>query len=349
MTITQNDRLYVSLAEATRGDLIECEYYGAFAVVDSNGKLLFSQGSIKHPIFMRSSTKPLQALPFVENGGMEHFGLNNEELSVLCASHSGTDRHFEVVRSIQQKIGVQESDLLCGVHNPLDKKTHKAMLLRGEKATLNRHQCSGKHTGMLAYCQLKNLPIEDYIDPEHPLQKQILKTCCEMWEMPAEEIHLGIDGCSAPVFALPLFQAAHSIAKLCDPIMLSEKRADACRKITKAMITFPEMVAGPGQFDTVFMRAAKGKAISKTGADGYQIIGVMPGILSPDSPGFGIALKISDGDASFRARPLACLEILRQMGGFEEAFFEEVSDFDRRPLRNHRKFEIGELRPTFDI
>lgn len=341
---------YLPIFELKRGDAVESIHFGAIAIVNSLGKLVASYGSPDTISFLRSSAKPFQALPFIEAGGHKHWAFSGPEISIICASHSGTDQHFSVLSSIQSKIGVTQDDLLCGVHPPVDEATRQALLDRGESPTPNRHNCSGKHTGMLAHAKFIHAPIDDYIDVDHPIQKRILDTFSEMCDIEIQKIALGIDGCSAPVFAIPLKNAALGYARLCDPHDLSSKRAAACRTITSSMMGFPDMVAGPGKFDTRLMEVAKGKVISKGGAEGYQQVGIMPGVLGPDSPGLGIALKISDGDARSRARPAVILEILRQLGVITEPELGKLSEFGPKfPTKNWREIFVGEAYPTFEL
>jgi L-asparaginase II len=152
---------YLPIFELTRGDLVESIHYGAVAVVDSHGALLASYGDPETVTYLRSSAKPLQALAFIEAGGADKFDLSLREIAIMCASHSGTNEHVAVLAGIQKKIGVSQDDLLCGVHPPSDKSTAETLFLQGEQPTPNRHNCSGKHTGMLAYARFLDLPIED--------------------------------------------------------------------------------------------------------------------------------------------------------------------------------------------
>jgi L-asparaginase II len=351
---------YIPLLEITRGTIVESIHYGAFAVVDATGRLLASSGDPDIRSFLRSSAKPFQALPFVERGGVEHFGLSDRELALICASHTGTDEHLKVVIGLQQKVGIQESNLLCGRHPVPDEPTAEAMLLRGEQPRINRHNCSGKHSGMLAHARMRDLSLTDYIDPQHPIQQTILAAFAEMCALPAEQVEVGIDGCSVPTFAVPLRQAALGIAKLCQPDQLTEPRAEACRKITAAMTANPDMVGGPGRFDTELMLVGGGKLLSKAGAEGYQVIGLLPGELGAGSPGIGIALKISDGDlgghirSTFpgmsndsRARPIVMLSILKQLGALNAAQQEAMSSYSARPITNWKKIPVGEYRTVF--
>lgn len=340
---------FVPLVELTRGSIVECVHFGAAVVVDSTGRIIASVGDPQISTFLRSSAKPFQALPFVEMGGMEHFGLSQRELALMCASHHGTDDHVKVLAGMQAKIGVNETDLMCGTHPPSDSATWKAMILRGEEPTPRRHNCSGKHTGMLGQAVMRRLPTDSYISPSHPVQQTILQTFAEMTEVEPEMVIKGIDGCSVPTFAIPLYNAALGFARLADPLGLEERRAQALRRIFNAMPANPDMVAGPGAFDTILMQAGGGKVLAKGGAEGYQGIAIAPATLSQNSHGIGIAFKIADGDAGGRARPLVALTILKALGLFSDAYPAELEKFDRRPMYNFRKLAIGEIRPCFGL
>ncbi len=359
-----NHTHYQPVFQLTRGDIIESVHFGSIAVVDAGGRLAAWYGDPDLVTYTRSSAKPLQALPFLENGGMSYYGLTLQEVALLCASHSGTDAHVAVINSIQAKTGVRESDLLCGVHTVYDRKTAEAMRARSESPTPNRHNCSGKHTGMLAFARLLGISTakgaQEYIDPNHPVQDRILHTLAEMAGLPPGDIHVGIDGCSAPNFALPLKNTALAFARLCQPEALPEKRAETCRLITKAMLTYPDMIGGPDNFDTSLMQAAQGKVICKGGAEGFQAFGVMPGAIEPGSPALGVAFKISDGDLkghNFPAgdphghvRPAVTLEILRQLGVFAAEDLQKVSEYGPDfPVENWRKLIVGMASPCFDL
>ncbi len=336
------------LFELTRGRIVESQHYGAFAVVDAHGKLLAAHGDPNLVTYLRSTAKPFQALPFIERGGDSHFGFSPKELALMCASHSGTEEHVETVKAMQSKAGVTIEDLMCGFHYPYHEPTADAMKMRGELPTPYRHNCSGKHTGMLAHAKMRGLPTENYIAFDHPIQRNILDAFAKTCDIAPEKVELGIDGCSAPNFAIPLYNAALGYARLCDPHGLPAERAAACRRITAAMTTHPGMVGGPERFDTTLMEVGAGQIVAKGGAEGYQGIGLLPGALGPDSPGIGIALKISDGDPSGRARHGAALEILRLLGALSGEELAQIAAFGpHKTLRNFRKLEVGESRPNF--
>ncbi len=346
------------LFELTRGRIVESVHYGAIAIVDAEGRLLFSDGDPQSITFLRSSAKPFQALPLFERGGPERFGLTQKEQALICASHEGSDEHVRTVEAIQTKVGIGESDLQCGVHMPGDAAAYKALIIRGERPTPNRNNCSGKHTGMLACAKMRGLPLDTYLEPDHPVQQEILAAVSEMSDYPRERIEIGIDGCSAPNFALPLYNAALAYARLCDPRGMSAARAQAAREITSAMMAHPEMVSGPGEFDCELMQAGKGRIVCKRGAEGFQALGLMPG-MGAMGRGIGIAFKVSDGDMQSRTieieplnrvRPAVTLEILRQMGVLSADLAKSLSAFGPvLPIKNHRGLIVGESRPAFQL
>lgn len=344
---------YLPIFQYTRGAIVESIQFGAIAVATPDKKLFAWYGDPGAVTFLRSTAKPFQALPFIESQGNEIFHLTLEEIALLCASHSGTDRHKEVLESLQAKTSVRESDLQCGVHYPLHKPTAEAMAARGEKPTPNRHNCSGKHTGMIALARLRNAPYGSetpYIDPSHPIQVEILEAFAQMCNITPDKVVVGIDGCSAPNFAIPLLNTAYGYARLCDPKGLPEPRQRACQTIVKAMTSYPYMVGGPDSFDTELMEIAGGKIVSKGGAEGFQGIGILPGVIAPDAPALGIAFKISDGDARNQARSAVALEILRQLNALSEEEMQKLSKYGPSfPLYNFRKLTVGLAAPVFTL
>jgi L-asparaginase II len=348
---------FAPLLELTRGRVVEAIHFGAIAVVDSSGKLLASCGDPHTVAFLRSSAKPFQVLPFVERGGVEHFGFTPKELALACASHETAQMHLDAVSALQKKVGVEENHLQCGPHLPGDTAMLKQVILRGIHPTANFNNCSGKHTAMLAHAKMRGFPLETYLDNNHPIQQDILQTFAEMCRIERERIELGIDGCSAPNFAMPLYHAALGMARLCDPRDLSETRAAACKKIASAMTTHSEMVSNFGEFDCELMKVGAGKILTKRGAEGFQIVGLMPGVYG--ERGVGVAIKVADGDAyrmndefefGSRVRPAVALEILRQLNALDESQLRALKKFGpAKQILNHRDIVTGESHPVFTL
>jgi len=283
------------LVEITRGDLVESIHRGAVAVADAGG-LRFVLGDVVTPVYTRSSLKPIQALPLVESGAAEAFGVSDAEVALACASHSGEPMHTEAVAAWLARIGCSADDLICGPQVPRYEPTSQAMAATQEKPSRLHNNCSGKHTGFLTVARHLKAPIADYVAIGHPVQQAVLKavTMLSGYADPA----WGIDGCAAPNFALPLAAFARALA------MLAGRQTPGASRILRAMITYPELVAGTGRFGTALMRAANGKAAVKVGAEGVYAA-MLPEL------GLGVALKIDDGGA--RAAEIAVAVILEKL------------------------------------
>jgi L-asparaginase II len=341
------DSEYLPVVEVTRGSVVESVHFGAAAIMDAAGNLIASCGNPGLITFMRSSAKPFQALPFIECGAAETMGVPARELAIVCASHSGTDQHLEVVRSLQERAGIEEGDLQCGTHPPIDYKTAQRIQFSDLAATQNRHNCSGKHSAMLATARFLNQPVETYLQIDHLVQKQILEALCSMVGLDEEVIELGTDGCSAPNFALPLQNAAYAFARLADPVGLPERRQDACSAIFDAMVGNPFYVAGPHRFDTELMTATGGSILSKGGAEGYYAVALAPGRLG--ERGIGIAAKIADGDRSHRSGTILIMHVLERLGALTKSELEMLSQYRSRPIHNQRDLQVGVIRPCCSL
>jgi L-asparaginase II len=249
--------------------------------------------------------------------------------------------------------------LQCGGHLPSDAEMLREFISRGIQPTHNVNNCSGKHTTMLAYAKMRGFPIENYLDLDHAIQQEILSALAEMCKIEKEKIDLGVDGCSAPNFAMPLYNAALGMARLCDPHELPEARAAACKKITSAMMMHSEMVSNVGEFDCELMKVGEGRIVTKRGAEGFQIVGLMPGVLGKDSPGVGIAFKVVDGDSSSmnlllesttKVRPAVTLEILRQLNVLTEKQLAALSRFGpEKTIKNYAGRPTGKSIPVFKL
>ena len=340
---------HIPLVEVTRGRIVESVHYGSLCAVRPDGSMLFALGDTNTKFFLRSSAKPFQALAFLERGGAEHYHLQAREIALICASHSGTEAHIQALETLQQKVGIDESNLQCGAHLPYSQKSADQLMMQGITPRPNHNNCSGKHTAMLAFAKMIGAPLENYLEPSHPVQQAILKTFAEMCGQDIGEIELGIDGCTAPVFAVPLPNAAEAYARLCQPDELPEARAKACRLISASMPVHSDMVAGPDRFDTDGMAVGKGAFVSKVGAEGYRALGILPGKASGSEKSIGITMKISDGDPNLRAGAIVAVAVLRALKVLNGEQCTSLKAYDRRPVFNWRGKEVGEIRPTSEL
>lgn len=345
------------ILELIRDTTVESTHFGSIAVVDSAGTLLHSYGDPHTVAFLRSSAKPFQVLPFVEEGGVEYYRYTQAELALSCASHETSQMHLDAVQALQEKVGIQESSLQCGPHLPSDAKKLREVIKHDITPTANFNNCSGKHATMLAFAKMRGLPLEDYLEFNHPIQLDIRLALAQMCVMDAEKMQAGVDGCSAPNYAMPLFNAALGMARMCDPRGLPGTRASACKQITDAMLTHPEMVSNFGEFDCELMKIGGGRIITKRGAEGFQIIGLEAGVAA--ERGVGIAFKVTDGDKSImsndfksnaRVRPPVTLEILRQLGALDEKQLKSLERFGpEKTLINYAGLVTGVSKPAFKL
>lgn len=339
------------LAEVTRGAYVESRHRGLLAALTPNGEIVAQLGDIETTTHFRSAAKPFQALPLVASGAAAHFGFTPQELAVINGSHSGEAIHVATVQSILAKTGLTETLLQCGAHWPFDEATTKQ--LRADKQTPNvlHNNCSGKHAGMLALARFLQHPLENYLDPQHPIQRLILQTLAQFAAVPADQIGIAVDGCSAPVFITSIKAMARSYAQLVGlentPLAADNNLRQAARQIVSAFVEQPEMIGGTRKrLDTALMQVTAGQIISKVGAEGVQLLGVRPCAKYPH--GLGIALKIEDGDIK-RARDPIVIETLRQLGLLDETQLAQLASYAAATLYNHRQLAVGEVRPCFQL
>lgn len=329
------------LVEEIRGGRVESIHYGAVAVVDSQGRLVAHAGDAEMVMYPRSSLKPLQLIALVESGGADHFGFDDRELAVMAASHSADAHHLEAVQSILDKIGLGEEALLCGTHWPSSPITSKALRTAQREPSAIHNNCSGKHSGMLAYAKYRGEDIADYINPSHLIQVTIRQTVAEMAGIDIHEVGIGIDGCSAPTFSLPLRATARAYAQYADPSLLPESRRIAVERIAYAMATHPEMISGAQGLDSNLIRATHGQVLSKGGAEAFQGLAVR-------RLGLGIAIKVIDGNYA-RGIPPTAIEVLRQLGAIEDVELEQLGRLRGEVVTNHRGLETGEVKAVVQL
>jgi L-asparaginase II len=338
-----------ALVEVTRGGRVESEHRGALAVVDANGELIAHAGGVGLVSYLRSSAKPFQLLPLVESGAADRFGFTAAELAVIAGSHSGEPRHVAAVQSILNKIGLSADALHCGSHVPFNADAARALKAAGREPGVLHNNCSGKHAGMLAQAVDRGLSTPDYLDPQHPVQVAIRQRLAELGGIRFDEIGVGVDGCSAPCFAMPLRAAALAFARLAEagrnPTGALRGTPEAgLARVARTMMEYPEMVAGEGRLDTDLMRAAPGRVVSKGGAEGYHGVG----IVTKDGPALGMAIKIGDGDGKRGVHPVV-IETLRQMGVLDDAALRTLEIYHTWKITNHRGLAVGEVRANFKL
>ncbi|HTM57344.1 MAG TPA: asparaginase [Candidatus Udaeobacter sp.] len=317
-----------------RGAILESRHRVQAVAADARGRSALSTPEPDLVTTFRSAAKPFQALPLVERGHLDRWNLSDEDLAVICASHTGSPEHVARVRGILGRIGQDESALACGYHDPLDPVSLEYVRSHPEARSPVYNNCSGKHAGMLCLALSEGWPVRGYERLDHPLQQLMRRTVGEACGMDPDSLGVAVDGCSVPVFALPLSAMARGYANLASARPEQGPRPRALDRIRRAMTSYPRMTGGAGRLSTDLMEAAPGKLCAKGGAEGLECLALT------DS-GLGIAVKSEDGNA----RPLgpAVLSVLDQLGALDGEALEKVAALRRPLVRNVVGLEVGRL------
>ena len=336
------------LVEAWRGSVVESFHRGAYAVVDAAGAVVAARGDIERPVYPRSAIKILQALPLVESGAADRFGLSNDELALACASHEGEAAHVQTAASMLSKAGFDDSVLECGTHWPYNEAAKLALAAAGAAPSALHNNCSGKHAGFVCLgCVMagdrdRRGFLSGYVEPEHQLMREVSAavesaTGCDLAKAPR-----ATDGCSIPTFGMALTQLARAFARVATGHGLTPGHAAAAKRLRAAVAASPFMVGGSGRLDSRVMAQFGERVFCKVGAEGMYCAAL------PEA-GWGLALKMDDGNNA-RACEVAVTALFEALGvarnEAERALLAEASNVT---LRNWRGREVGRLAAAFEL
>ncbi|MUL37261.1 asparaginase [Gloeocapsopsis dulcis] len=297
-----------------REGIIESRHLVQAVVCDDRGRVLSVAGNAETATFIRSALKPFQALGVTTTGTLERYNLTDRDLAIICSSHKGTIEQVRQVFNIFWRADIDPAVLQCPIPE-------------GKRSSL-QHNCSGKHAGMLAVCQQRRWPLNNYLQRTHPVQQLIFGKIAELLRMPADEFISAHDDCGAPTYLMQMGQIASLYAQLASGNNLDMER------IVRAMTHHPKMVAGDGEFDTELMRLTQGELVSKAGAEGIQCIGRI-------GEGMGLAIKVMDG--AKRAKYAVAIYLLQQMGWISPSVAETLAE-SFMTLGKYKRLEVvGEL------
>jgi L-asparaginase II len=322
------------LVEVLRGNRVESRHCGAVAVADAAGRPVLTLGDADWPVYPRSAIKALQALPLIESGAADRFGLGGEELALACASHSGEPGHVATVTRMLSRAGLDPAALRCGAHWPIHQPSAHALAREGRVATALHNNCSGKHAGFLCTTCALDADPGNYIEAAHPVQREVKAVLENLGGAVLGEDVCAIDGCSVPTWALPLGALARAFARFGSGEGMAPERAMAAARLRAACAAHPWHVAGSGRFCTEIMQRLGARIFVKTGAEGVYCA-ALPG------RGLGIAIKCDDGAG--RAAEVVLAATLARLLPNDRAMLES---FVRPALRNWNGILVGALRPT---
>ena len=323
--------------EVWRGSIVESRHDVSVVVADGDGRIRAAAGDPERVVFARSAIKPIQALPLVEEGIADRYGITDEELALVCASHNGEPAHVAAARSILSRIGVSEEALGCGADRPFGDAAARALVAAGEKPRRIHNNCSGKHAGMMALALGKDWPVAGYIRQDHPVQQRMLALVAE-WsgEAPAR-IGQAVDGCGVVTFAVPLAALARMFGRFAAQ---GRRTGTAPGRIVRAMRQHPDMVAGAGRLDTDVVRVTGGRVLAKIGAEGV-FAALVPGAE------LGVVLKVHDG--AKRAAGPALIGVLRSLGVLTGEEVAALAVYAEPDVLNTRGERVGAIRPVVEL
>jgi L-asparaginase II len=323
--------------EVTRGDVVESRHRASCAAMDTLGAVVESWGDIDQAVYPRSAIKAIQALPLIESGAADAFGLGDGEIALACASHGGEPFHVATVEGWLARIGLTEADFECGAHLPSHGPSSEALLRHDHAVTQMHNNCSGKHMGFLTTARHLGEPTKDYIQPDHPVQQRVMATIGTLSGVDLARVPVAVDGCGVPTLAVPLSALATAMARFSDPASQPDGRGKAMRRIHQAIAARPEMIAGTGRLCTAIIRETSGAVLAKTGAEGV-FVAALPTL------GLGVAIKVDDGAG--RAAQVAVTNVLKHLGAIDDATAARLADFMVAPLTNVVGRRIGEIQPA---
>jgi L-asparaginase II len=307
------------VAHVVRNGFVESVHHGTAVVTGPDGGVLFEVGDSTGPVLPRSSSKPIQALAMVRSG----LETDGRLLALASSSHSGEDFHLTGAREILGGAGLTELDLQNTPDYPLDEKARIAWIAAGHPKQSIAQNCSGKHSSMLATCVAAGWDTATYRDPGHPLQQAITQAVLDLTGGPVSAV--AIDGCGAPIHAVPLAGLARAFGRIAGATDGPEA------KVAKAIREHPEYLGGTDRDVTKLIAGVPG-LVAKDGAESVYAVGL------PD--GRGVAVKIADGGARARGPVLAA--VLRRIGVDQEA---ALAALEEEPVLGHGQ-PVGSVVPV---
>jgi L-asparaginase II len=321
------------LVRVWRGDSIESVHRGAWVLVDTDGAVVDGAGAYGHPVYARSTIKSVQALPLLETGAAERFGFGEREVALAMSSHNAEACHTDTVSGMLARAGVAEDALRCGAQAPGDPAARAALRTNGGRPRAIHNNCSGKHAGFLALARHLDEDPARYLDPTSAVQTHVRRALGEMCGVEPASIPIGVDGCSAPTFRVPLASLARAFARFASPDALAPERAAHCRRMLDAAAAHPELIAGNHKrIDTDILRATHGRLFAKVGAEAVYL-------LSERDSGRALAIKVDDGQWRGMHRLVLGLIERLHMAGDDE--LEALGTWRDPVVRNHAGLEVG--------
>ncbi len=323
------------LVEVCRNGVVESWHRGSAVVFDADGDMIYQAGEVNRSIYPRSSLKFFQAIPLVESGAAQAFGLGLEEIALACASHNAESIHIKTLVRWLEKIGLPTQALENGAEYPLFKAEKNRLIRENIKANQLHHNCSGKHIGMLNVARHLGLETSGYSEHTHPTQRLWMQAFSELAEIDVQALPWERDGCGLAAIYMPIQALARACAKISRVDKLKGVRRQTMQTILGAVAAHPQMIAGTNRCCTDVIKATRGEVLVKTGAEAVYIAVVA-------KLGLGLALKIDDG--STRACNAALGALLLRINAIDSSLYDSLHQHFKPEIMNSQGYKTGEIR-----
>ena len=323
------------LVRVWRGAHVESQHRGAWALVDAQGQVVEGAGAFDEPFFARSAIKSIQALPLLEGGAAERFGIDDLELALALSSHNAEELHTRGVTGLLERLGLDVSHLRCGAQTPGDPTARAALAESGEKATALHNNCSGKHAAFLAQALHLGVDPANYLDPSCAVQSRVRAVVAELTDLDADGLETAVDGCSAPTYRLPLGALALAFARIASPDGLDAERRLACQRMLRAVERHPRAIAGRHKrLCTELAEVGRGELFPKIGAEAVYAVGIV---------GTGRALAVKMDDGGPRGLHATVIHLLARFGYLKTEQLDRLAKWRPQVLTNWAGLEVGRL------
>lgn len=321
-----------AVVEVTRGNAVESTHLVDVYIADHTGNSVATYGDADLHIYPRSSNKSLQALPLVESGAADAFGFEDKHLALACSSHNGQPMHTQAAAEMLDRAGLDKTCLECGAQLPKDPKDQAQLVRDGIEVQPIHNNCSGKHSGFLAFAKHMGFETRGYIGFSHSVQKEIAGTLEAVTGAKHGADNYGIDGCSIPTYMTPLKNLAIAYAKFGVGDDASQLRSKTMVRLRDACLKHPEMVAGDNRVCTQLMQTLGNRAFVKVGAEGVYT-------MSLPELGLGVAMKARDGN--FRAVEVTVSQLACDLLKLDEADMQAMKPLTNPVFKNWNGIEVG--------
>ncbi|HSM33908.1 MAG TPA: asparaginase [Anaerolineae bacterium] len=341
------------LVEVRRGQTVESRHRGHIVQVDDRGRIMHAVGAPSTEVMLRSTVKPFGVVALIESGAADDLALTPAELAIMCASHTGEDKHVRTLQAIFRRASVTQALLRCGTEGaPSDALTAARLARDGETPGAIRHGCSGFHAASILMSAYAGWSVEGYADPSHRSQVAVREAVARLFGRKLETLRTATDNCGVLTYEVTLLELARAYLLLADPEGpaadgAKSQSAPALRRVRDAMMGAPDMVGGTyDNLDTELMRRRPGRLVAKAGAEGMRAIGL---VAHDDVGASGIAIKIEDGDMARRAIKAASVETLAQIGVLDERDLRAMAAYHHPTVLAPGGGEAATALPRFEL